>query len=54
MYEALSRGLNFKTTMGNVINLTPPLTISREELDLAVSILDDAIGAVEMDFGYSS
>jgi 4-aminobutyrate aminotransferase len=54
MYEALSRGLNFKTTMGNVINLTPPLTISREELDLAVSILDDAIGAVEMEFGYSS
>ncbi|HYU50257.1 MAG TPA: aspartate aminotransferase family protein [Candidatus Limnocylindria bacterium] len=54
MYEALSRGLNFKTTMGNVINLTPPLTISREELDLAVSILDEAIGAVEMEFGYSS
>jgi 4-aminobutyrate aminotransferase len=47
MYAALTRGLNFKTTMGNVINLSPPLTISREEMDQALAILDDAIGDVE-------
>jgi len=47
MYAALSRGLNFKTTMGNVINLSPPLTITREEMDQALAILDDAIGEVE-------
>jgi 4-aminobutyrate aminotransferase len=47
MYAALTRGLNFKTTMGNVINLSPPLTISREEMDQALAILDGAIGDVE-------
>jgi 4-aminobutyrate aminotransferase len=52
MYAALSRGLNFKTTMGNVINLSPPLVITREEMDLALGILDEAIGEVEADFGY--
>ena len=25
LYRALSRGLSFKTTMGNVLTLTPPL-----------------------------
>ena len=29
MYAALDRGLSFKTTMGNVLTLTPPLTITR-------------------------
>lgn len=47
MYEALSRGLNFKTAMGNVINLSPPLTITREEMDLALTILEQSIAAVE-------
>jgi 4-aminobutyrate aminotransferase len=54
MYAALSRGLNFKTTMGNVINLSPPLIVTREELDLAIAILDEAIGEVEATFGYVS
>ncbi|NUM56015.1 MAG: aspartate aminotransferase family protein [Candidatus Hydrogenedentes bacterium] len=40
MYRALSRGLSFKITMGNILTLTPPLTISREELDRAFDILD--------------
>jgi 4-aminobutyrate aminotransferase len=47
MYEALSHGLNFKVTMGNVLTLTPALTITRDELDLALRILDEAIGQVE-------
>jgi 4-aminobutyrate aminotransferase len=47
MYASLSRGLNFKTTMGNVINLSPPLTIEREELSLALSILEEAIEEYE-------
>ena len=47
MYEALSHGLNFKVTMGNVLTLTPALTITRDELDLALRILDKAIGQVE-------
>jgi 4-aminobutyrate aminotransferase len=47
MYESLKRGLNFKVTMGNVLTLTPALTITRAELDQALQILDEAIGMVE-------
>jgi 4-aminobutyrate aminotransferase len=47
MYESLKRGLNFKVTMGNVLTLTPALTISRDELDLALKILEEAIAEVE-------
>ena len=47
MYGALRRGLNFKVTMGNILTLTPPLTIARTELDQAFSILEDCIGEVE-------
>jgi 4-aminobutyrate aminotransferase len=39
MYRALERGLAFKTTMGNVLTLTPPLTITRAEMDRALDIL---------------
>jgi len=47
MYAALSRGLNFKITMGNILTLTPALTITREQMDQALDILDQAIGEVE-------
>jgi 4-aminobutyrate aminotransferase len=42
MYAALRRGLNFKVSMGNILTLTPPLTISQEELADALSILETA------------
>ena len=47
MYAALRRGLNFKVTMGNILTLTPALTISRSELDQAFDILDGCIGEIE-------
>jgi 4-aminobutyrate aminotransferase len=47
MYEALSRGLSFKLTMGNIIALAPPLTITRGELDSALAILDASLTEVE-------
>lgn len=47
MYAALARGLNFKLTMGNIITLTPPLNVSREEMDHAISILDNSLSLVE-------
>ena len=31
--------------MGSVITLTPPLTVTVAEMDAALDILDDAIGA---------
>ncbi len=40
MYSALSKGLSFKITMGNILTLTPALTISRAEMDEALDILD--------------
>jgi 4-aminobutyrate aminotransferase len=46
MYAALRRGLNFKITMGNILTLTPALTISREELDQAIDILDQSLAEV--------
>jgi len=47
MYRSLATGLNFKLTMGNIITLTPALTISRSEMDRALDILEAAIGFVE-------
>ncbi len=43
MYRALSQGLNFKLTMGNILTLTPALTITQAEMDKALSILDRCI-----------
>jgi len=45
-YAALRRGLSFKTTMGSVLTLSPPLTVSREELDLAVNTLGACLAEV--------
>ncbi|HXJ78851.1 MAG TPA: aspartate aminotransferase family protein [Candidatus Methylomirabilis sp.] len=47
MYLALDRGLSFKVSAGNVLTLTPPLTISRDELDRAIDILDDCLTEIE-------
>jgi 4-aminobutyrate aminotransferase len=47
MYAALSRGLSFKLTMGNILTLTPALTITREELDRALDIIEACITEVE-------
>jgi 4-aminobutyrate aminotransferase len=45
MYRALSKGLSFKVTMGNVISLIPPLTVSQQELDIAFDILAECLSA---------
>jgi 4-aminobutyrate aminotransferase len=51
MYEALSRGLSFKVTMGNVISLAPPLMITQEEMGEAMEILEKSIDAARSDTG---
>jgi 4-aminobutyrate aminotransferase len=43
MYAALNRGLNFKVTMGNILTLTPALTLTKTEMDQAVDILEVCI-----------
>jgi 4-aminobutyrate aminotransferase len=47
MYAALSRGLSFKLTMGNILTLTPALTITREEMDQALDIIEACLTKVE-------
>ena len=47
MYAALSKGLSFKLTMGNIITLTPALTITKEEMDQALDIIDECISEIE-------
>jgi 4-aminobutyrate aminotransferase len=47
MYLALERGLSFKLSAGNVLTLTPPLTISQGELDRALAIVDECLTNVE-------
>jgi 4-aminobutyrate aminotransferase len=47
MYAALSRGMSFKLTMGNILTLTPPLTITREEMDRALDIIEACIHEVD-------
>jgi 4-aminobutyrate aminotransferase len=46
LYAALSRGLSFKTTMGNVLTLTPPLITTREQMGQALDILDQCLSEV--------
>lgn len=43
LYACLRRGLSLKISAGRIVALSPPLTISQEEIDRALSILDDAI-----------
>jgi 4-aminobutyrate aminotransferase len=43
MYECLKNGLSFKVSQGNVLQLSPPLIISRNELTAALGILENAL-----------
>lgn len=53
LYHCLRNGLSFKVSQGNVIQLSPPLIISRQELDKALDILYSALLAVSQQMGYS-
>jgi 4-aminobutyrate aminotransferase len=45
LYRALTRGLSFKTTMGNVLTWTPPLIVSQADMDWAIDVLDECLSA---------
>lgn len=47
LYSCLKRGLSFKTTMGNILTLTPPLTLTEAQLRKALGILEESIAEVE-------
>ncbi len=46
LYRSLDLGLSFKTTMGNVLTLTPPLTTTEAQMDSALDIIDQALAEV--------
>ena len=41
LYAALEKGLSFKISMGNVLNMSPPLITTRADVDSAMTILDE-------------
>ena len=45
LYRALDAGLSFKTTMGNVLTLTPPLITTETDMLRALTIIEEAIAA---------
>lgn len=45
LYRALSRGLSFKTTMGNVLTLTPPLVTTTAQMHTALDIVEEGLAA---------
>ena len=47
MFKCLEKGLSDKTIEGNVLTLRPGLIISRDEMDRAINIIDEALGEVE-------
>jgi len=47
MYACLKRGLSFKVSAGNVLQLSPALTITREELNDALQILEESLTIVQ-------
>jgi (R)-1-hydroxy-2-aminoethylphosphonate ammonia-lyase len=46
MYLALEKGLSFKTTFGNVLTLTPPLTVTQAQMDRALDIIDECLALI--------
>jgi 4-aminobutyrate aminotransferase len=46
MYACLRNGLSFKVSQGNVLQLCPPLIITREEISAALLIIRQAIQSV--------
>ena len=47
LYHSLSQGLSYKVGGGCVLTLCPPMTITRDELDQALDIVEAGIGSLE-------
>ncbi|ELB2120421.1 aspartate aminotransferase family protein [Vibrio parahaemolyticus] len=52
LYQCLNNSVSFKVSQGNVIQLSPPLIITREQLTEALAIFEEAIAKVCKDFNY--
>ena len=52
LYECLTHGLSFKVSQGNVIQLSPPLIITREQLSHALDIFESALKKISKEYNY--
>jgi len=53
LYRSLAKGLSFKTTMGNVLTLTPSLITTRKDMDFALNVIDESLRETEREPGYT-
>jgi len=42
-YRCLEKGLSFKITMGNSLTFTPPLILTDEQLDFALTVIEESL-----------
>ncbi len=47
MYKCMEKGVAFKIIEGNVITLRPSLTITEDQMDYSLGVIEDAITSVE-------
>ncbi len=52
LYQCLSNGLSFKVSQGNVIQLSPPLIIARQQLKQSLAIFEQAIADTCKEYNY--
>lgn len=45
LYACLAEGLSFKLSAGNVLTLSPPMTIAENDLDTALTVVETAVRA---------
>jgi 4-aminobutyrate aminotransferase len=45
LYKSLSQVLSFKTSMGNVLTLTPPLITTEQQMSAALRIIEECLKA---------
>jgi len=53
LYRSLAKGLSYKTSVGNVLTLTPSLITTRKEMDFALKVIDESLSEVERELGYA-
>jgi 4-aminobutyrate aminotransferase len=50
-YRCFDKGLSFKITMGNTLTFTPPLILTRDEMDHALGIVEESLGEAARSLG---
>ena len=50
-YRCLDKGLSFKITMGNTLTLTPPLILTKEQMNTALNAIDESLGEAAVHLG---